>query len=495
MLAGQTPSYPFPKMYPSPSSAAARSAQESSPMLNHSHFKLTLPAEKLKFSKGPSSQPSDERPPPVMKTPTPHSVFLPPQHKPVMEDPIYPSPNLYDITLQLSADPGLDAWWSNVVNILQTYYGAERASLAVPGDATDLENVPWGQKAVFDQNLSEDPDSIHHLYGETSRAGPSGADSQDTGTVVNNSSTNNVNTINNTTDSHSRLGSVSAAKRPSLLSRHSFAGFGKDRKHAAGQDPSQLLHKIKVENAQSAAATNAMDMDSGLSQGTPTENCDKANVMTPQTHSLDDALITTPQHSYRQAVFPIPRPLEVESDPLIKRTGVVKLFGRTKPVVLTREYSKGSANVCSDKHGGTMARSPADDKVQVTPTAEPIRPGVPKPRLDLAARPFRPRESCLDCHRQWRFRTSMNKFLHRPGHNHPRHRRLRGRRLSRIHSSSVIRSTSRHLRRIHLHTTTPTFSPCKRSGSTSPSPSCIFLSFMLAAPNNLLRLLCGSLLL
>ncbi|EYE94256.1 putative sensor histidine kinase/response regulator [Aspergillus ruber CBS 135680] len=377
MLAGQTPSYPFPKMYPSPSPAAARSAQESSPMLNQSHFKLTLPAEKLKIGKGPSSQPSDERPPPVMKTSTPHSVFLPPQHKPVMEDPIYPSPNLYDITLQLSADPGLDAWWSNVVNILQTYYGAERASLAVPGDATDLENVPWGQKAVFDQNLSEDPDSIHQLYGETTRAGPSEADSHNTGTVANNSIIN-VNTTNNTTDSHSRLGSVSAAKRPSLLSRHSFAGFGKDRKHAADQDPSQLLHKIKIENAQSAATTNAMDVDSELSQSTPTGNRDKENVMTPQTHSLDDALITTTQHSYRQAVFPIPRPLEVESDPLIKRTGVVKLFGRTKPVVLTREYSKGSANVCSENHGGTMARSPADDKVQVTPTAEPIRPGVPQ---------------------------------------------------------------------------------------------------------------------
>lgn len=380
-LPGQTPSYPFPRMYPSPSSAAAaRSTQESSPMLNHGHFKLTLPAEKMKSGKGPSSQPSDERSPAVMKTPTPHSVFLPPQHKPVMEDPIYPSPNLYDITLQLNADAGLDAWWSNVVNILQTYYGAERASLAVPGDATDLENVPWGQKAVFDQNLSDNPDSIHHLYDETPRTGLSGLDSQDTRTAGHSRSNNNNNKndkINNNAGDNSRSGST--VKRPSLLSRHSFAGFGKDRMFDS--DSSQLLHKVKADlnkSAQTASAANAMDVDSGLSRSIPTDIPDKANVITSQTQALDDALNTAPLHGYRQAVFPIPRPLEVESDPLIKRTGVVKLFGRTKPVVLTREYSQGSANACSQQHGGAVAQSPADDKVQVTPTAEPLRPGAPQ---------------------------------------------------------------------------------------------------------------------
>ena len=122
-------------------------------------------------------------------------------------------------------------------------------------------------------------------------------------------------------------------------------------------------------------------------------------------------------------------------------------------------------------------------------------PVSPKPRLDLPARPSRLRHLFLGCRRQWKFRTSMSKFLHRPGHNHPRHRRLRGRKLNKIPSSSVIRSTSRHLRRIPLHTTTPTFSPCKRLGSTLPSPSCTFLSFTLAAPNNPRRLPYGSLLL
>jgi len=56
----------------------------------------------------------------------------------------HPTPDLYDMVLMLSTEPGLDAWWSNVTEILVEAYGAERASLARPGDITDLENVPRG---------------------------------------------------------------------------------------------------------------------------------------------------------------------------------------------------------------------------------------------------------------------------------------------------------------------------------------------------------------
>ena len=65
------------------------------------------------------------------------------------EDPNFPTPRLYDMILMLSTEPGIDAWWANVAQILAEAYGAERASLAIPGDMTDLENVPWGQKATF----------------------------------------------------------------------------------------------------------------------------------------------------------------------------------------------------------------------------------------------------------------------------------------------------------------------------------------------------------
>ena len=385
-LPGATPSYPFPRMQQQQQSP--RPAQDSPSMFNNSNsndnFKLTLPADKLKvkmaapYTQGTTTNTNitssaDDRPPPVVKTSTPYSVFLPPQHKPVMEDPVYPSPNLYDVTLQLNADPGLDAWWSNVVSILQTHYGAERASLAVPGDSTDLENVPWGQKAVYDQNLCDDPDVmlVHHLRDESDLADAGAQQPGKVQEMANNSSSNN----NNHMGRNSRP--PSSTKRPSLLSRHSFAGFGKDRKTSAHQ-----LQALQRQKAAAAAAASqpsnapppatgesVIHMDPGLSRSVATDGPEKIT-LAPQMHPGDEGLRSS-SHSCKHAVFPIPRPLEVESDPLVKRTGVVKLFGRTKPVVLTREYSKGSTDTNAQAHGREAPSSPLEDKVQVTPTTEP----------------------------------------------------------------------------------------------------------------------------
>lgn len=379
-LPGSTPSYPFPRMQQQQllqQQQPPRPAQGSPSTLNNNgNFKLTLPADKLKanmaaqFTQGATTTTSsaDDRPPPVVKTSTPHSVFLPPQHKPVMEDPVYPSPNLYDVTLQLNADPGLDAWWSNVVNILQTHYGAERASLAVPGDSTDLENVPWGQKAVYDQNLSDDPDVmlVHHLRDESELANANeaaAAAAQQPGKKQDMSNNNN-------TGRTSRP--PSSIKRPSLLSRHSFAGFGKDRKYSADQLQALQRQKAaaKPSNAPApATGESVIHMDPGLSRSVATDGPDKIT-LAPQMHPGDEGLRGS-SHGCKHAVFPIPRPLEVESDPLVKRTGVVKLFGRTKPVVLTREYSKGPTNSDAQAHGREAPPAPLEDKVQVTPTTEP----------------------------------------------------------------------------------------------------------------------------
>lgn len=35
-------------------------------------------------------------------------------------------------------------------------YFAERVTLAMPADPTDIENVPWGQKATFSMNGPEE---------------------------------------------------------------------------------------------------------------------------------------------------------------------------------------------------------------------------------------------------------------------------------------------------------------------------------------------------
>ena len=348
---GQTPSYPFPKMQ-----------SQLTSMSPHGQFKLTLPSEKLKSHMDSSELPG-ERQLPLMQTPTSNSIFLPPEHKPVLEDPVYPSPNLYDLTLRLNADSGLEAWWSNVVCILQAHYGAERVSLAVPGDATDLENVPWGQKAVFNQHLTDESDDVPPTYlaNDESVTGDTSAIGVDLGGKKKDG---------NAGSNMKGSGSAVPFNRPPLLSRHSFAGFGKDRK------PSTLQQPIKTK-AQNKPCNNDASDSNECAVNAAKEPSNRDNP-TSQPHTIYP--LAGSQQNYRQAVFPIARPLEVESDPLIKRTGVVKLFGRTTPVVLTREYSD-DAPVPSERDTDDGDQTPGD-KVQVTPTAAPQ-----PPQTSVSARP------------------------------------------------------------------------------------------------------------
>lgn len=352
---GQTPSYPFPRMQPQPQPVPDVAQDRTS---HNTYFKLRFPAEKLK-DRRPSSRVPDEWQSPAMKNPFSHSFFLPPDNKPVMEDPKYPSPNLYDLTLKLNADPGLDAWWSSLVDILQAHYGAERISLAVPGDSTDLENVPWGQKAIFNQSINDRGENLYpRKFREQvsvvggSTLGSNGNPGKRREEVVEGPKTPGV-------------GPATPSKRPSLLSRHSFAGFGNDGKYSTAiRDSPRLQHVTTAKRPQVPG-----DGESGSTPKSVAES--RRN---PSTHGESSSPLGS-QRDVRQAVFTLPRPLEVETDPLIKRTGVVKLFGRTKPVVLTREYSQDQvAPFQSD--GQELVQTP-DDKVQITPSGESQAPELP----------------------------------------------------------------------------------------------------------------------
>ncbi|KAH1497389.1 hypothetical protein KXX06_001997 [Aspergillus fumigatus] len=348
---GQTPSYPFPKMH-----MQETTKQPENYTTSPGHFKLTLPAEKVKIHMR-ASQPKDERRSATVKAAVvSQSAFLPSDHKPVPDDPSYPAPNLYDITLQLNADPGLEGWWANVVDILKTHYGADRVSLAVPGDTTDLENVPWGQKAVYNPNstcdLEQSDDtaparsSSHNEPGENAK-------------VKKKEASGNGKIAPATVPS-------TLPRRPSLLSRNSFAGFGKDRAISTGHESSSRLQFVQTP-MEAAALDNRHPRRTEMLAVAEHESVSERGNVATDVHSCDP--LNPAQCNYRQAVFPIPRPLEVEADPLIKRTGVVKLFGRTKPVVLTREYSQNPAAASKAPHDHDP-QTP-EDRVQVTPTAGP----------------------------------------------------------------------------------------------------------------------------
>lgn len=346
---GQTPAFPFPRMQPLQGSNMPR---ERPP--HNTHFKLRFPSEKLKDAKLSSRAPEECQLP--ARTPFSHNIFLPPEIKNVIEDPNYPSPNLYDLTLQLTADPGLDAWFSNLVDILQTYYFAERASIAIPGDTTDLENVPWGQKAVFNQNICARSNDSDGPMSRGQASAANGTSLEDIGNMgPNEKPADGVNM--------SRLEPTTPSKRPTLFSRHSFAGFGSK----SDRDTSRLQNLTRPKGAR-VSTENSAGTDSKSTKEPSFESRGGRRLEKPSSD-----LVGSTQPDVRQAIFPIPRPLEIETDPLIKRTGVVKLFGRTKPVVLTREYSTDQVGT-SRFHGSGAIQTP-DEKVQVTPGAEPEVPG------------------------------------------------------------------------------------------------------------------------
>ncbi|KAF7714581.1 Uncharacterized protein PECH_008351 [Penicillium ucsense] len=340
----QTPSYPFPRVqnqgFHPDLDQAGRSGQ----------FRLKLPSERLRSSTPGSQGSDDHHPSPRLSGAQP--AFLPQTGEPLADDSDFPTPNLYDLTLRLNAEPGLDAWWANLTDILQAHYGAERVSLAVPGDLTDLENVPWGQKAVFNQNVP----STHQ-------------DTQSSAASCRRTSTVHLGAPSQYDDSFHGSNPASTpglkspmSARPPLESRHSFAGFAHSKRaaHTSEWEKSQETPKAPTrgekKNARTPGSLHPTEIPPGLS-GT------RFTTVPPESYDVGNAAPS----QLRNAVFTIPRPLEVEPDPLVKRAGVVKLFGRSTPVILTREYTADSIDPLGMDNG--IPRSP-HESIQRTPNAE-----------------------------------------------------------------------------------------------------------------------------
>ncbi|KAK9490280.1 hypothetical protein V1508DRAFT_425327 [Lipomyces doorenjongii] len=74
---------------------------------------------------------------------------VPTEFIPSYDDLEIPTPKLYDMALQLNADPGVGEYWRNLTKILETFYMAKRVSLIAPNDLTDIANTPWGLKGVW----------------------------------------------------------------------------------------------------------------------------------------------------------------------------------------------------------------------------------------------------------------------------------------------------------------------------------------------------------
>ncbi|KIX03437.1 uncharacterized protein Z518_06989 [Rhinocladiella mackenziei CBS 650.93] len=354
----RTPSYPFPRM----AMRLRRGiSQRSGP--SHKPFTLLSPTNEpllgtdnpLQPKLQPVTSSSDLR---TRLGQTPMSPGFP-------EDPNFPTPDLYDLILMLNAEPGLDMWWPNVTEILSEVYGAERASLAVPGDITDLENVPWAQKATYD------------IYGSDG-VPPSQPESL-TASEVDSSS------VGRRPEPLSRMPSDASTipvPRPPLQSRHSIAGPAPDSSiRGARQRPAGPVR---------AYSTATKERNEEISIPSPILPRPTKQAATPRSVSAaeSDTLMFKGQFNsagsapskLRCHVHRTIQPLEAEPDPLLVRTGVSPLFGKRKPIVLTRAYSEHAPKHPSKTKGGEDDRSvpptPSGGVVddRKTPRLEEIQP-------------------------------------------------------------------------------------------------------------------------
>lgn len=321
-----TQSYPFPRMH---LQLNRGSSHRSAP--SHKPFTLLSPTGAPLPTRTTAGEPTDR----ASSSPDPTIAQDATGEQRALEDANYPAPDLYDTILALNTEAGLDAWWANVSQVLTEAYGAERASLAVPGDLTDLENVPWGQKATFS------------LYG---------TDSDDPFNFGDPTTSEVENVAPKQESLQQQLPHVPSnyPRRPGLVSRHSIAGIVPEKatRNIAQRPPgpTRAVSTLATHHAENTLATSvprfirqSMRLPSGISMGSAVIN------------PLQDSSASV-SSSVRCVVHRSLQPLEAEGDALLVRTGVASLFGKRRPVVLTRAYTDPDSRSDSFKKAELKSR-------------------------------------------------------------------------------------------------------------------------------------------
>lgn len=300
-FAARTPSYPFPRM--------ASSVFRPHPQNPSTSFGGQVLNDQL------ISDPS---------TPASAMTFLPSGCAPCSENPHFPSPNLYELSLMLSAEPGLNGWWDTVVQIMTELYKAERISLSVPADATDVDNVPWGQKATYNPQ-TEDDFSMGYMTGGSSLA-PNTADD--------------------------KLGVSSAAEptprsespaRPGLQTRHSFTVYEENKEaHRVQHGETAGSPTLRRPGYSSRSKSHYPGGDRG-GTGAPhmalnQQALEEHDAVEDQRPLPSWEATIEPERALKGRVLPVLQALDLEADPLIDHNGIVKVVERGKVIALTRTY-------------------------------------------------------------------------------------------------------------------------------------------------------------
>ncbi|KAI0900867.1 hypothetical protein F4806DRAFT_485741 [Annulohypoxylon nitens] len=235
----------------------------------------------------------------------------------------FPTPNLYDLTLMLSAEPGLEAWWNSVVQIMTDYYKAERVTLSVPADPTDVENVPWGQKATYNA-LEQDDLSMGYLAKGT--AAPSEGDQPE---------------LRSSPEDPNKGDKDNKPTRPVIQNRHSFTSYedqkGNREVDTEGADSNPQRPSLIPRSKSYYPGTDRLD---------PASPHPALNRQTLEEHDAieDQQPVPTweaklePKKEGKGRLLQVLQGLDFEADPLIDHDGISRVVERGKVIALTRTY-------------------------------------------------------------------------------------------------------------------------------------------------------------
>ncbi|KAK6433979.1 hypothetical protein LTR95_009838 [Oleoguttula sp. CCFEE 5521] len=333
----RTPSYPFPYVPGTP---------RGWPGAFHQPFTALSPTV-MGLSSGLQETPGKQSTGTFSGHNTPAAnteVFLPPNMGGLAPaDSRFPSPNLYELVLQLNAEPGFETWWTAVTQIMHQDFKAERVTLSMPADPTDIENVPWGQKATFSM---DGPEEFVQSSAEPARAPQSLRPSF----TFREPSTEVVDDLKPQKLHPERL-------RPRLEARHSYAGHSRDVREQLAEPPSK-------QNARPAGPQRTVTHASGLPTAVGPSRFPVRRF--PSSYGVRHNSLTDPEFSSVAGghdagpfidVFPVLKALDHEAHPLLESAGVNRMLERGRVVTVTRDYVSDKASSDESSQRATTATS------------------------------------------------------------------------------------------------------------------------------------------
>ena len=294
------------------------------------------------------------------------------------------TPNLYELTLALSSEPGLDSWWNTVVQVATQWYKAERVALAIPSDSTDVENMPWGQKATFKAREKDDDLSLGYMGRDSSLGRDLTEIGSDATPLLSASGF-----LSPPPPSTSPFPSQQL-RRPSLTARYSYTTYEDQKENHELEELKSTEDAIRKTTAPSRPSLSRCQTSQPVSTlRSAIPKADSPSVMLPpkpyaplnhaaleehdaiegpQVAPVADGSSLNQRHDMRARVLPVLQALDYEADPLIDHNGVQRVLDRGHVVALTRSYPYIAPNQAQTGSTAKVA-SPTSSLVQAQQTS------------------------------------------------------------------------------------------------------------------------------